>query len=226
MIPWQHIDTARVPGADVELRLMRRGDDFSMMLGQNELMNSRLSGSEEALATLACRRIAAVRRPHLLIGGLGMGFTLRAALAVLGTDARITVAELVPAVIAWARGPLADIFGDSLSDVRANIQAADVIEVIRNHPTAFDAILLDVDNGPEGLVRKANDALYNPKGLNAIHRALRPGGVLACGLVVGSELLVFQTACATPGFGVDEVAVGATTGRRGARHVIWFATKA
>src|SRR5580693_474541 len=151
MIPWQQIDTANVPGAEVELRLMRRGDEFSMMLGSNELMNSRLSGSEEALATLACKRIEAVKHPHLLIGGLGMGFTLRAALAVLGPEARILVAELVPAVIAWARGPLAGIFGDSLNDVRANIQAADVIEVIRNHPTAFDAILLDVDNGPEGL---------------------------------------------------------------------------
>src|SRR5664280_3177891 len=115
MMPWLQIDTARVPGADVELRLMRRGDEFSMMLGANELMNSRLSGSEEALATLACRRIEAVKRPHLLIGGLGMGFTLRAALAVLGSEARITVAELVPAVVAWARGPIAKLFGDSLN---------------------------------------------------------------------------------------------------------------
>src|ERR1700688_4779838 len=116
MIPWLQIDTTRVPGAEVELRLMRRGDEFSMMLDQNELMNSRLSGSEEALATLACRRLEAVKRPHLLIGGLGMGFTLRAALAVLGAEARITVAELVPAVIAWARGPMANIFADSLND--------------------------------------------------------------------------------------------------------------
>src|SRR5271154_7126573 len=154
MIPWLQIDTTRVPGANVELRLMRRGAEFSMMLGQNELMNSRLSGSEEALATLACRRIDGVKRPHLLIGGLGMGFTLRAALAVLGTDARITVAELVPAVIAWARGPMAAIFGDSLDDPRASVRSADVIEVIQAHPRAFDAILLDVDNGPEGLVRK------------------------------------------------------------------------
>ena len=130
MIPWQQIDTARVPGASVELRLMRRGAEFSMMLGQNELMNSRLSGSEEALATLACRRLEAVKRPHLLIGGLGMGFTLRAALAVLGPEAQITVAELVPAVIAWARGPMADIFGGSLDDPRASIRNADVIEVI------------------------------------------------------------------------------------------------
>src|ERR1700730_7581495 len=120
MIPWSHIDTARVPGADVELRLMRRGTEFSMMRGQNELMNSRLSGSEEALATLACRRLEAVKQPHLLIGGLGMGFTLRAALAVLGAEARIIVAELVPAVIAWARGPMAKIFGDSLGDTRTS----------------------------------------------------------------------------------------------------------
>src|SRR5450631_868528 len=114
MIPWSLIDTAQVPGGG-ELRLKQRGAEFSMMLGQNELMNSRLSGSEEALATLACRRIDGVKRPHLLIGGLGMGFTLRAALAVLDAQARITVAELVPAVIVWARGPMADIFGNSLN---------------------------------------------------------------------------------------------------------------
>src|ERR1700683_3809613 len=106
MIPLQQIDTAEVPGAEVELRLMRRGDEFSMMLGSNELMNSRLSGSEQALATLACKRIEAVKRPHLLIGGLGMGFTLRAALAVLGSDARIVVGELVAPVIVCARGPM------------------------------------------------------------------------------------------------------------------------
>src|SRR5580704_3812288 len=143
MILWLQIDTARVPGAEVELRLMRRGDEFSMMLGPNELMNSRLSGSEEALATLACRRIEAVKRPHLLIGGLGMGFTLRAALAVLGPEARITVAELVPAVIAWAEGPMADMFGGSLNDPRASILSADVVAVIGSHASAFDAILLD-----------------------------------------------------------------------------------
>jgi len=108
---------------------MRRGTEFSMMLGPNELMNSRLSGSEEALATLACKRLEAGKAPHLLIGGLGMGFTLRAALAVLGSEARITVAELVPAVIAWARGPMAGIFGDSLSDPRVHIREADVADV-------------------------------------------------------------------------------------------------
>ena len=222
MIPWLQLDTARVPGADVQLRLMQRGAEFSMMLGQNELMSSRLSGSEEALATLACRRIEAVKSPHLLIGGLGMGFTLRAALAVLGSDARIMVAELVPAVIAWARGPLADIFGDSLDDPRASIREADVVDVIRSHDSVFDAILLDVDNGPEGLIRKANDALYDVKGLNAIRRALRPGGVLAVWSSGPNPL--FSKRLGAAGFDVNEVAVRATTKRSGARHVIWFAT--
>jgi spermidine synthase len=223
MIPWLQLDTARVPGADVQLRLMQRGAEFSMMLGQNELMSSRLSGSEEALATLACRRIEAVNSPHLLIGGLGMGFTLRAALAVLGSDARIMVAELVPAVIAWARGPMADIFGDSLDDPRASIREADVVDVIASHGSAFDAILLDVDNGPEGLIRKANDALYDLKGLKAIRRALRPGGVLA--VWSSGPNPQFSKRLRAAGFDVNEVAVRATTKRSGARHVIWFATK-
>ena len=223
MIPWLQLDTARVPGADVQLRLMQRGAEFSMMLGQNELMSSRLSGSEEALATLACRRIEAAKSPHLLIGGLGMGFTLRAALAVLGSDARIMVAELVPAVIAWARGPMADIFGDSLDDPRASIREADVVDVIRSHDSAFDAILLDVDNGPEGLIRKANDALYDLKGLNAIRRALRPGGVLA--VWSSGPNPRFSKRLRAAGFDVNEIAVRATTKRSGARHVIWFATK-
>jgi spermidine synthase len=223
MIPWVQVDSARVPGADVELRLMRRGGEFSMMLGANELMNSRLSGSEEALATLACRRIEAVKRPHLLIGGLGMGFTLRAALAVLGSEARIAVAELVPAVIAWARGPMAEMFSGSLDDPRASILTADVADVIGSHTSAFDAILLDVDNGPEGLIRKANDALYDPKGLKAIRRALRPSGVLA--VWSSGPNPAFSKRLHDAGFEVNEVAVRATTKRSGARHVIWFATR-
>jgi spermidine synthase len=223
MIPWLQIDTARVPGADVELRLMQRGAEFSMMLGPNELMNSRLSGSEQALATLACKRIGAVERPHLLIGGLGMGFTLQAALAVLGSEARIMVAELLPAVIAWARGPMANIFGDSLDDPRTTILSADVIKVIQSHAAAFDAILLDVDNGPEGLIRKANDALYNLKGLKSSRRALRPGGVLA--VWSSGPNPAFSRRLRDAGFDVSEVAVRATGKRSGAHHVIWFATK-
>jgi spermidine synthase len=224
MIPWLQIDTSRVPGADIELRLMRRGEEFSMMLGQNELMNSRLSGSEEALATLTCKKIEAVKRPHLLVGGLGMGFTLRAALAVLGRDAQVTVAELVPAVIAWARGPMAELFGDSLTDPRASIREADVVDVIKTSPSAFDAILLDVDNGPEALIRKANDALYDSNGLQAIRGALRPGGILA--VWSSGPNIAFTKRLRAADFDVNEVGVRATTKRSGAHHVIWFATKA
>jgi spermidine synthase len=223
MIPWLQIDCARVPGADVELRLMRRGAEFSMMLGPNELMNSRLSGSEEALATLACKRIEKVRRPDVLIGGLGMGFTLRAALEVLGSEARIVVAELLSAVITWARGPMAELFGDSLGDPRTVICHADVIDVIQSSASAFDAVLLDVDNGPEGLIRQANDALYDLKGLKAIRRALRPHGVLAVWSSGPNSL--FSKRLRSAGFEVDEVGVRATTRRSGAHHVIWFATK-
>src|SRR5438445_6538900 len=153
MIPWEKIDTAKIPGSDEELRLMRRGKEFSIMLGTNELMNSRLSGSEAALATLAAKKIEKVAKPVVLIGGLGMGFTLRAALAVLGSKAHVVVAELVPAVVAWARGPMAEIFAGSLDDPRASILESDVFETIRSNPRTFDAILLDVDNGPEGLAR-------------------------------------------------------------------------
>jgi spermidine synthase len=152
-----------------------------------------------------------------------MGFTLRAALAVLGAEARITVAELVPEVISWARGPMAGLFGDSLSDPRANVRAADVVEVIQASPSAFDAILLDVDNGPEALIREANDALYDFTGLKAAHRALRPRGVLA--VWSSGPNAAFTRRLRETDFDVNEVGVRATSKRSGAHHVIWFATK-
>jgi spermidine synthase len=223
MIPWQKIDTASIPGTDGELRLMRRGKEFSIMLGTNELMNSRLSGSEAALATLAAKKIEAVANPDVLIGGLGMGFTLRAALAVFGSKAQIVLAELVPAVVAWARGPMADIFGDSLNDPRVSIREMDVTEIIRSHRSTFNAILLDVDNGPEGLTRKGNDALYDSSGLKAAHVALRPNGVLA--VWSSGPNAAFSKRLRGAGFNVNEVAVRATGRGGGARHVIWIATK-
>ena len=223
MIPWVKLDTARVPGADGELRLMRRGTEFSIMLGANELMNSRLSGSEAALATLACKKIETIKRPHLLIGGLGMGFTLRAALAVLGPNARIDVAELVPAVVAWARGPMAEIFGGCLDDPRVRIKEEDVLKAIRTHKGAFDAILLDVDNGPEGLTRSGNDALYDLKGLRSSHAALRPGGILA--VWSSGPNAAFSKRLRSAGFDVNEVTVRATGKGGGARHVIWIAAR-
>jgi spermidine synthase len=222
VIPWSLIDTARVPGGDGELRLRRRGAEFSIMLGQNELMSSRLSGSEAALATLACRRIAAQSRPRLLIGGLGMGFTLRAALAAVGPEAEIVVAELMPAVVSWARGAMADVFGDSLTDPRVRIREVDVGDIIRASRSTFDAILLDVDNGPEALTRKANDALYDLKGLRAARAALRPGGVLA--VWSSGPNPEFTKRLRASGFDAEEIKVRATAAGRGARHIIWMAT--
>lgn len=222
MIPWVQLDTARVPGGG-ELRLMRRGDEFSIMLGSNQLMNNRLIGSEEALATFACDKIRDRARPHILIGGLGMGFTLRAALAVLGPDAKIAVAELVPAVVAWARGPMAEVFGDSLSDPRVSIREADVGELIRSARSAYDAILLDVDNGPEALTREANDRLYGAAGLAATRAALRPGGVLA--VWSSAPNAKFTERLRKGGFVAHEMQVRAIRGRRGARHVIWLAVR-
>ncbi len=147
MVPRILIDTAQVPDGGA-LKLFRRGDEFSIMLGANELMNSRLSGSEEALATLVCDRLDAAPVPRLLIGGLGMGFTLRAALGRLGPGAAVTVAELVPAVVAWARGPMAPLFDGSLEDRRVTVAEEDVGALIAGARGAWDAILLDVDNGP------------------------------------------------------------------------------
>jgi len=223
VIPWCLLDTAMVPGGEGHLRLMRRGREFSIRLDRYELMNSRLGGSEEVLAANACDRIRSRRAPRVLIGGLGMGFTLRAALAALGPDAGVTVAELVPAVIAWAGGPMIDIFGSSLVDPRVNIREADVGELIRSGASQFDAILLDVDNGPDGLTRKANDALYRLPGLRAAHRALRPGGVLAVWSARPDPNFTVRLAQAN--FAVDVLKVPARGARGRGKHVIWLATR-
>ena len=202
---------------------MRRGAEFSIKLDDNELMNSRLSGSEQALATLSCERLAGREKARVLIGGLGMGFTLRAALAALGPDAAIVVAELVPAVVAWARGPMAEVFGASLSDKRVEIRETDVSRVIGERVAHYDAILLDVDNGPDGLTREGNDALYTARGLRAAYGALRAGGVLA--VWSSGPDSAFTKRLKTAGFAVEEQRVRANGARGGARHVIWIATR-
>ncbi|HJW78364.1 MAG TPA: hypothetical protein VJ526_07370, partial [Beijerinckiaceae bacterium] len=149
MIPWVHLDSADVPGEHDQLRLMQRGQEFSIRVGSIELMNSRLSGSQQALATLTCARLQDRPDPRVLIGGLGMGVTLRAALDRLGPEARVVVAELVPAVAAWARGALSHLFEGSLEDPRVELRLEDVSRAIQSGQAQYDAILLDVDNGPE-----------------------------------------------------------------------------
>ena len=223
MLPWIHLDTATIPGDGGELKLKQRGQEFSIMLGSNELMNSRLSGSEEALATLAEERIRGRGKPAMLIGGLGMGFTLRAALAVLPADAEVTVAELVPAVVSWARGPMAEVFKGCLDDPRVRIHEGDVAELIGASPDCFDAILLDVDNGPDGLTRSSNDRLYDARGLAASHRALRARGVLA--VWSSGPDPRFTSRLKAAGFAAQTVNVRANGKRGGARHVIWMAEK-
>ncbi|MBP7815764.1 MAG: spermidine synthase [Phenylobacterium sp.] len=220
MIAWEHLDTATVPDAGGELRLMRRGAEYSIMTGAIELMNSRLSGSEEALATLVIARVGPAAR--LLIGGYGMGFTLRAALAALGPAAKLVVAELVPQVVDWARGPMAHLAAGCLEDPRVRVVLGDVSRAIGAGAKAYDAILLDVDNGPEGLSRKENDRLYSRVGLAAARAALSPGGVLAVWSSGPSE--AFTKRLTSAGFAVEVVPVRAGGGKRGARHVIWLAT--
>ncbi len=215
------VDTADLPGGG-QLRLMRRGGDFSIQFGHGELMGSQLSGSEQALATVACRRLGS-RADRVLIGGLGMGFTLGAALSALPASAEIVVAELVPKVVTWAKGPLAHLFGNYLADSRVSLQIGDVHDMIVDAPGGFDGILLDVDNGPDGLIHLANDRLYCNWGLRAAYAALRPAGVLAVWSAYTDD--VFVSRLRNAGFTVEEMKVRATGGRTGARHIIWLASK-
>lgn len=222
MLPWIQLDSAAIPGDGGDLRLKQRGTEFSIMLGATELMNSRLKGSEEALATLSCERIAGRKNPAMLIGGLGMGFTLRAALGALPQDAKVTVAELVPEVVNWARGPMAAIHQGRLDDARVDIHIGDVGALIRAHKGHYDAILLDVDNGPDGLTRASNDSLYDIAGLYAAKAALRPKGVLA--VWSSAPDAAFTRRLRQVGFAAEEVSVRANGKRGGARHMLWFAT--
>jgi spermidine synthase len=222
MIPWVRLDVGQVPGGG-ELRLMQRGAELSIMAGAVELMNSRRSGSEIALAEMTAARIAGRPAPRVLIGGLGMGFTLKAAREAFGPKAELVVVELVPAIIAWARGPLAHIVGDSLDDPRVELRQGDVGPAIGEGRAVWDAILLDVDNGPDGLTRPANERLYGRPALAAARDALRPGGVLAV-WSAGPDRS-FPGRLRETGFSVDEVQVRAHGTRKGARHIIWFATR-
>lgn len=226
MVPRELIDVAPVPGG-TELRLYRRGGDHMIVLDRNELMNSRMSGSEQALATMTAARLAGHTAPRVLIGGYGMGFTLRAALASFGADAAVTVAELVPRIVAWARGPMAALTAGCLDDARVTLIEGDVAVAIGGAQDDYDAILLDVDNGPDGLTRLGNDRLYTARGLAAARAALAPGGILAVWSAAPDDR--FARRLAEAGFAVEDVAVRARQSGdgkgKGPRHVIWFAQR-
>ncbi|HXH64634.1 MAG TPA: hypothetical protein VNH42_03885 [Mariprofundaceae bacterium] len=219
MIPYVEIDAASDRGAT--LRLYQRGDEYSIRVDRHgELMNSRLHHSEDALAKLACAHIAGRDAPHLLVGGLGMGFTLAAALAHTGDSARITVSELVPAVVRWNREHLGKLAGFPLHDERVRVIEQDVGKVMQQEQNGFDAIMLDVDNGPDGFTRDDNDALYGLHGLNLAYDALKPGGVLTVWSAFTDT--AFTQRMLKVGFQVEERQVRAHSAKRGARHNIWI----
>ena len=220
MIPRELLGTAIVLGGGEELRLFRRGKDYMIVLNRNELMNSRMSGSEEALATMTIERLGK-RDGHLLIGGYGMGFTLRASCGSLSPKGKMTVVELVPEIVTWAKGFMAELTGDFLDDLRVELVIGDVADAIR--AGQYDAILLDVDNGPDGLTRHANDRLYSAQGLAAAKAALRPGGILAVWSAAPDRH--FARRLSEAGFAVDEVTLAARANGKGPRHTIWFANK-
>lgn len=226
MLPRETIATAAIPGGET-LTLIRHGRDFVVMLGRDELMGTRMQFSEEQLAELTLARISAAR-PRILVGGYGMGFTYRAALSRLPAGGgTVTVAEVVPDILDWASGPLAHLTGDSLDDPRGEVIIADVAalidDAIDGTTPRYDAILLDVDNGPDGIVRDANDRLYTRTGIGKARDALNPGGVLAVWSAAPDP--AFARRLRDSGMAVDEQTVRARPNNKGPRHTIWFAQK-
>lgn len=223
MIPWELLDSASMPGERAELQLWRRDTEFSIRLGNCEVMNSRLHGSEDALAEIACKRVGKRPNARVLIGGLGLGFTLAAALRYLGRDGEAVVAEIVPAVVKWNRETVGDVAGQPLKDKRVTVREDDVGKLIRAEKDAYDTILLDVDNGPDGLLRDGNVGIYTPTGLRAIYQALRPRGVLGVWSVGPCRAFTYRLRRA--GFFVEEVPARIREGRGGRRHMLWIATR-
>jgi len=218
------LDTALIPDDGGELRLFEVGTEFVIKLTGTggELMSTRAHGSEDALAEIACKKIAGRPQPRVLIGGLGMGFTLASALRHLGEHAEVVVAELVPGVVEWNRGPLGEKAGNPLQDKRATVREIDVALILKAEKQAYDAILLDVDNGPEGLTHTANDWLYSMDGLSSCMESLRPKGTLAV-WSAGPDR-DFTERLKKTGFKVEEMKVYAH-GKRGTRHTLWMADK-
>ena len=224
MIPWKLVDTAQSPGNGDELRLYERDNEFSIKVGNYELMNSRVYGTEDALGRLGCEKITHNPRARVLVGGLGMGYTLRSALNELGMEAQVAVAELVPEVVKWNRDMLAHLAGHPLDDKRVVVHEADVAQMIKTSKAGYNAILLDVDNGPQGLTISENDWLYSHDGLTAAFDALRPNGVLSV-WSSGPEP-AFAKRLRRANFDVEEVGLRAgREGKRGAHYTVYIAER-
>lgn len=224
MIPWTPLGSAKIPNNGGELKLSQRGDEFSIRLSgiRGELMNSRLYNSEKVLAELGCAYLKTTGNAQVLVGGLGMGYTLAAALKQVSADSTVTVAELIPEVVTWNQGPLGDCAKNPLKDPRAKVHIGDVKELLNVRQPTFDAILLDVDNGPEGLTHKDNSSIYSPQGLENIYHTLRPKGMLAV-WSAGPDYL-FTVRLKKAGFTADSRIVRARPGK-GSRHTIFLARK-
>jgi spermidine synthase len=219
--PWIELGRTTTPDGG-DMRLKERDAEYSITVEGRELMSSRAHCSEEELARLACARLGDVKGPRVLVGGLGMGFTLRAALDLLPPDARVTVAELVPAVVEWNRGPLARLANEPLADGRVRLEIADVAESIRAHAGGFHAIVLDVDNGPTAFTSIGNREIYDDAGAAASFRALSAGGRFAVWSAWDDHKYLQRLRSA--GFKAESKRVRAR-GNKGTKHAIFVADK-
>ena len=224
MVPWVELGKAQIPNNGGELKFSQRGEEFSIRLSgiRGELMNSRVYNSEKELSRLGCAHVKSSKQAHVLVGGLGMGYTLAAALDMLNSNAQVTVAELIPEVVTWNRGPLGDCAGNPLKDPRTNVHIGDVKTLLLSHQPTFDAILLDIDNGPEGLTQSDNNWIYSLAGLQDINKMLRPKGVLAIWSAGPDQL--FTVRLKKAGFEVNTQVVRARPGK-GSKHTIFLAKK-
>lgn len=220
---WTELGEAQIPGTEQSLYLYKGKDDFFIKIsGGHELMSTRKHGSEDALGSLPCQRLKHSDSASVLIGGLGMGFTLAAVLAAVGPNAEVTVAELIPEVVEWNRGPLGDFSGKPIDDPRTRMHTGDVAKLLRQSRACFDVIALDVDNGPEGLTKRQNDWLYSTAGILVAQQALRTSAGILAYWSAGPDQ-AFHDRLRRCGFMVDEVSVFAH-GKKGARHTIWLAS--
>lgn len=223
MVPWKKLGRGAVPGDGPDLVLYSRGEEYSIRVGAVELMNSRVYSREDALSKRGCDQVRDRKRARVLIGGLGMGYSTITALESLGPDAEVVVAELVPDIVRWNREVFGHLAGHPLNDRRTTLREADVASVIREQKGAYDAILLDVDNGPEGLTRRSNDWLYSDTGIGYARDALRPGGVLGYWSAATDRAFVKRLHRAS--LLVDEIEVRSQSRGQGARTVLWFAKR-